>query len=187
VSIFRQSCQILINLSDSEAIAYTINKFFKLLANDHVPGITGLKMKSGGHRASSSWKFGPSAGKLKIPTAWLIQILKATVFNRMLWLLPGKKSVKCPTKIFSPPTPLSAAIDQVEAWIESPSLILLLESEGYWPQFRRIVKAGHVAGGQIHDARIAALCELQGVKELWTADRDFTRFPGLNVRNPVIA
>jgi predicted nucleic acid-binding protein len=90
-------------------------------------------------------------------------------------------------KIFSPPTPLSAAIDQVEAWIESPSLILLLESEGYWPQFRRIVKAGHVAGGQIHDARIAALCELQGVKELWTADRDFTRFPGLNVRNPVIA
>ena len=89
-------------------------------------------------------------------------------------------------KIFSPPTPLSVAIDQVEAWIESPSLILLLESEGYWPQFRRLIKAGHVAGGQIHDARIAALCELQGVKELWTADRDFTRFPGLSVRNPVI-
>ncbi len=90
-------------------------------------------------------------------------------------------------KIFSPPTPLSAAIDQVEAWIESPSLILLLESKGYWPQFRSIVKAGRIAGGQIHDARIAALCELQGVKELWTADRDFTRFPGLSVRNPVIA
>jgi toxin-antitoxin system PIN domain toxin len=89
-------------------------------------------------------------------------------------------------KIFSPPTPLSAAIDQVEAWIESPSLVLLLESEGYWLQFRKIVKAGRVAGGQIHDARIAALCELQGVKELWTADRDFTRFPGLRVRNPLI-
>ena len=89
-------------------------------------------------------------------------------------------------KIFSPPTPLSVAIDQVEAWIESPSLILLLESEGYWPQFRRLIKAGHVAGGQIHDARIAALCELQGVKELWTADRDFTRFPRLSVYNPLI-
>ena len=90
-------------------------------------------------------------------------------------------------KIFSPPTPLSAAIDQVEAWIESPSLILLLESEGYWAQFRKLVKAGRVAGGQIHDARIAAVCELQGVNELWTADRDFNRFPGLSVRNPLIA
>jgi hypothetical protein len=90
-------------------------------------------------------------------------------------------------KIFSPPTPLSAAINQVEAWIESPSLILLWESEGYWPQLCRIVKAGRVAGGQIHDARIAALCELQGVKELWTADRDFSRFPGLSVRNPLVS
>jgi toxin-antitoxin system PIN domain toxin len=89
-------------------------------------------------------------------------------------------------KIFSPPTPLSAAVDQVEALMESPSLVLLLESEGYWPQFREIIEAGRVAGGQIHDARIAALCELHGVKELWTADRDFTRFPSLSVRNPLI-
>ncbi len=112
--------------------------------------------------------------------------------SRSAWAIPWPcihefLAITTHPKIFSPPTPLSVAIDQVEAWIESPSLILLLESEGYWPQFRRLIKAGHVAGGQIHDARIAALCELQGVKELWTADRDFTRFPGLNVRNPVIA
>ena len=31
-------------------------------------------------------------------------------------------------RIYNPPTPLAAAIDQVEAWLESPSLTLVLES-----------------------------------------------------------
>jgi predicted nucleic acid-binding protein len=44
---------------------------------------------------------------------------------------------------------------------------------------------GRVAGPQVHDARVAALCLLHGVQELWTADRDFGRFPGLKVRNPL--
>lgn len=34
-------------------------------------------------------------------------------------------------RIYVPPTPLDVAVDQVEAWMESPSLVLLLESENY--------------------------------------------------------
>jgi uncharacterized protein len=33
---------------------------------------------------------------------------------------------------------------------------------------------------------VAALCSRHGVQELWTADRDFGRFPGLKVRNPLV-
>jgi hypothetical protein len=36
-------------------------------------------------------------------------------------------------------------------------------------------------------ARIAALCESHGVTELWSADRDFSRFAGLTVRNPLVS
>ena len=89
-------------------------------------------------------------------------------------------------KIFSPPTPQASAIAQVEAWLESPSLFLLSETEGYWQLFYEMIEAGRIVGGQIHDARIAALCILHGIKELWTADRDFSRFPRLSVRNPLI-
>jgi predicted nucleic acid-binding protein len=39
----------------------------------------------------------------------------------------------------------------------------------------------------VHDARIAGVCLLHGVRELWTADRDFGRFAELRVRNPLIA
>lgn len=89
-------------------------------------------------------------------------------------------------RIYSPPTPLPAALDQVEAWLESPSVVLLGESDAYWPQLRAAVEAGRIVGPLVHDARIAALCSVHGVKQLWTADRDFGRFPGLTVFNPLV-
>ena len=38
----------------------------------------------------------------------------------------------------------------------------------------------------VHDARGAALCITRGVTELRTADRDFSRFPNLETRNPLL-
>lgn len=89
-------------------------------------------------------------------------------------------------RIYAPPTPLQKAIDQVDAWMESPSLVLLSESGRYWLQIRNLLQKGLISGPQIHDARIAALCEANGVRELWTADRDFSRFPDTPVRNPLV-
>jgi len=90
-------------------------------------------------------------------------------------------------RIWSPPTPVAAALDQVDAWLESPTLVLLREGDGYWPHLRGLVAAGHVDGPRVHDARVAALCREHGVQELWTADRDFSRFPELATRNPLVA
>ncbi len=90
-------------------------------------------------------------------------------------------------RIFAPPTPLPAALEQVAAWLESPSLVLLAEADGYWPELRGSLEAGRVVGPQVHDAHVVALCRLHGIQELWTADRDFGRFPGLSVRNPLVS
>lgn len=89
-------------------------------------------------------------------------------------------------QIYAPPSPLATAVDQVEAWLESPSVALLAESEGYWSELRSALQEGRIAGPQVHDARVAALCRLHGVREPWTVDRDFGRFPGLTVRNPLV-
>jgi hypothetical protein len=89
-------------------------------------------------------------------------------------------------RIYDPPTPLPAVMDQIEAWLESPSLHLLSEPEGYWAALRVALEAGRIVGPQVHDARVAVLCQLHGVRELWTADRDFSRFPNLTVRNPLV-
>jgi uncharacterized protein len=89
-------------------------------------------------------------------------------------------------RIYRPPTPLAQAIDQIEAWLEAPSLVVLSEADGYWPELRTVLETSRVVGPRVHDARVAALCRLHGVRELWTADRDFSRFPGLVVRNPLV-
>jgi hypothetical protein len=49
---------------------------------------------------------------------------------------------------------------------------------------QRLLRSGQAAGNLAHDAHIAALIVEHGVSELWTADRDFARFPGIRVRNP---
>jgi toxin-antitoxin system PIN domain toxin len=89
-------------------------------------------------------------------------------------------------RIYAPPTPLARAVDQVDAWLESPSLVLLTESPTHWSALRPLLEGGRIAGPQVHDARVAALCRQHGVRELWSADRDFSRFPGLKVVNPVL-
>lgn len=88
-------------------------------------------------------------------------------------------------RVFDPPTALAHALEQVEAWLQSPTLLLLAEADDYWPHLRAVISAGKLIGPRVHDARIAALCRQHGVRELWSADRDFSRFPDLNVVNPL--
>lgn len=90
-------------------------------------------------------------------------------------------------RIYTPPTPARKALEQMDAWLESPSLVLLAETEMHWGALRTLIEKGAVTGPAVHDARIAALCKQHGIRELWTADRDFGRFPGLRVINPLVA
>lgn len=89
-------------------------------------------------------------------------------------------------RVFVPPTPLAKALEQVESWLESPSLVLLSESAGYAELLAAVLGRAKTTGSKIHDARVAAICLHHGVRELLTADRDFSRFHGLKVRNPLV-
>lgn len=88
-------------------------------------------------------------------------------------------------RIYNPATPLERALDQVDAWLESPSAVLLAEGHGHWRVLRATLVSARPSGGQVHDARVAALCSAHGVRELWTADRDFGRYP-LATANPLL-
>jgi uncharacterized protein len=56
----------------------------------------------------------------------------------------------------------------------------------HWPTLRDLLDNGHIAGAQVHDARVAALCRQHGARELWSPDRDFSRFAGFAVVNPLV-
>lgn len=89
-------------------------------------------------------------------------------------------------RVFKPPTPAKLAFEQVAAWLASPALVLLAESDRHWDVLHDLLYRGAVAGPVVHDAKIAALCMQHDVRELWTADRDFSRFPPLRTRNPLV-
>ncbi len=89
-------------------------------------------------------------------------------------------------RIFDPPTDLEVAIDDLESLFDSPSLVLLGESPAHRTHLCRIVLEGRAAGNLAHDAHIAALGIEHGIRELWTTDCDFARFPGLRTRDPFV-
>ena len=90
-------------------------------------------------------------------------------------------------RVFDPPTSAEDAIGFVSSIVRSPRLVLLAETTEHWPTLQSLVLSGRAVAGLVHDARIAAICIQHGVRELWTADRDYGRFPQMRVVNPLLA
>jgi uncharacterized protein len=117
-------------------------------------------------------------------------IVKELAESPAAWAIPWPcihefLSIVTHPRIYRPPTPLPRALAQIDAWLESPSLQLLSERPGFWRSSRPLLSAARVSGPVVHDARVAALCIEHGVRELWSADRDFSKFGGIRVRNPL--
>lgn len=120
------------------------------------------------------------------------EVLRQLAEGRGPWAIPWPcvhefLAIVTHPRIFDPPSDMAAALDQVGAWMESPSLRLLPEGPGYGDQLASMLETSRVVGARVHDARIAALCVYHSVRELWSADRDFSRFPSPTVRNPLVS
>jgi uncharacterized protein len=131
------------------------------------------------HRRDSEWHQ---------PAAALIKELAE---GRNQWALPWPSiheflAIVTHQKIYAPPSTVRQAAAQVDAWLESASIVLLGEASEHWVELKAMLVKGKVQGPLVHDARIAALCLTHGVTEILTADRDFSRFPALSTRNPLL-
>ena len=89
-------------------------------------------------------------------------------------------------RIYKTATPAETAFAQLRALSALANLAFIGEADEYLLHLESLAVPAHARGGAIHDARIAAICISHGVGELWSADRDFSRFPQLVVRNPLI-
>lgn len=130
------------------------------------------------HRQDSEWH--RRAGEL----------VKELAEARHAWAIPWPcihefLAITTHPGIYDPPSSVQQALEQVGAWLVSPSLALIGEAADHWSRLESQVADGRVRGPEIHDARIAAICLSHGVREFLTADRDFSRFPSLATRNPL--
>jgi toxin-antitoxin system PIN domain toxin len=119
-----------------------------------------------------------------------VTALKTLAEGTSPWAIPWPclhefYSVVTHLRVYDPPSSAEEALRQIDVWLEAPTLVLLAESDQHWSELRALVIASKITGPRIHDARIAVLCRQHGVRELWSADRDFSRFPTLTVVNPL--
>ena len=48
-----------------------------------------------------------------------------------------------------------------------------------WEHLKSMLAVGKAVGPLVHDARVAIICRAWGVAQIWTADRDYSRFAGI--------
>jgi hypothetical protein len=83
------------------------------------------------------------------------------------------------------PRPLTPkqALHTVHEWVTHPQVTMLHPGDGHWDILRGLIESTGAAGNLTTDAHLAALAiEYDGT--LYSTDADFTRFPGLRLKNP---
>jgi hypothetical protein len=86
--------------------------------------------------------------------------------------------------IFKDPFSAAEAAAIVSGWLEPPMVTILNPGERHWEILRDLMTKGQAHGPLISDAHLAALAIEHGAT-LATTDRDFARFPGLRILNPL--
>lgn len=85
---------------------------------------------------------------------------------------------------FAVPLTSEEAVNIVSGWLENPSVSILHPTDRHWFILRRLLTEGQAPGRLVMDAHLAALAIEHGAT-LCSTDRDFTRFKGLRLLNPL--
>jgi uncharacterized protein len=83
------------------------------------------------------------------------------------------------------PRPLAprVAVSNIEALIGRPHVRTTGEEDGFWARYRQ--NGGDAArGNDVPGTHLAALMRQHGVRMIYTRDRGFRRFDGIEVRDP---
>lgn len=81
-------------------------------------------------------------------------------------------------------TPMGEALDNLAGLFDAPTAQFLAPTDRHLGVLRDVLMDSGVTGNRVHDAQIFAVCLQHGVREIFTADRDFRVFRGLKVTNP---
>ncbi|MPZ74640.1 MAG: PIN domain-containing protein [Nitriliruptorales bacterium] len=126
------------------------------------------------HRAETSRHTAAQAALRRLaagPALWAVPVFVLGEFLR----------VATHPRVFTPPSMTADAVAVIEAVLASPSVRLLTPGERFWPLLRQAVDDADARGNLVFDAQIAAVCREHGVRSILSEDRDFMRFPTLEV------
>jgi toxin-antitoxin system PIN domain toxin len=116
---------------------------------------------------------------------WLEEALSAHHPVRLAWsTIHAFLRLMTHPSLFPQPFHMSEAVGIVQSWLAQPAVDLVEAGPSYWAILRGLLSDGQIRGPLVMDAHLAALAIENGAV-LHTSDRDFRRFEGLQVKNPL--
>jgi toxin-antitoxin system PIN domain toxin len=116
---------------------------------------------------------------------WLLAALSSGEPIGLSWVsLLAFLRITTGPRSFIDPMSLDEAGGIVTAWLAHPGVTVLQPTERHWTILSRLLVDGQARGPLVMDAHLAALAIEHGAT-LCTTDRDFTRFKGLRLLNPL--
>lgn len=86
--------------------------------------------------------------------------------------------------VFERPLSPEAATANVESLLRLPHVQTPGEQDRFWAAYRSVADDADARGNLVSDAHLVALMVQNGVGTIWTHDRDYRRFSGIEVRDP---
>ena len=87
-------------------------------------------------------------------------------------------------RVFARPLTPADACSLIEDWLAQPNARMLQPGHRTWTILSELCASGQARGPMVMDAHLAALALEHGAS-IATTDRDFTRFPGIELVDPV--
>ncbi len=119
--------------------------------------------------------------------AWWEKVLSGAVTVGIPWVAVLAFLRICTSpRIFPRPLMLDQAVAYVDEWLAQPPVRLVAPGTGHWAILRNLLRQNGTTGNLTTDSHIAALALEYGY-DVYSADNDFRRFPGLKHINPLSA
>jgi toxin-antitoxin system PIN domain toxin len=100
-------------------------------------------------------------------------------------VLSGFVRVVTHPRVFAAPSRLASALAFAGEVRGQPNAVPVAPGPRHWEIFRRLCEASGARGNLVADAYLAALA-IESGSEWITTDRDYSRFPGLRWRHPLL-
>jgi toxin-antitoxin system PIN domain toxin len=117
---------------------------------------------------------------------WLTStIARDEPFGLSELILSGFVRVATHPRVFDPPVSVAEALRFADALRAQPNAVIVTPGARHWGIFSRLCTNSGAKGNLVADAYLAALA-IESGSEWITSDRDFSRFPGLRWRHPLV-
>ena len=115
--------------------------------------------------------------------------LKRCATDRELFYLTwpvvmGYLRISTHPSIFAQPLSSATAMANIGSLIAQRHVHMVNEGEDFWQTYREATTSVLVAGNLVPDAYLASILYQNGIKTLYTSDRDFRKFDFLRAINP---